>query len=259
MDLCTRESTRLNDHSGHKPKESTPDRGQSKRRLHGSEPRQPKGRTKRKRVSKRVTDDQPSPESGPPTSEEADPKEEEEDGHCHSRKRHTLVEQKYRQRLNSQFNQLLAILPATPDDNNSHNRPPPLLQSAAAAAAAAAAATTATPFPQKHEKETSERNSNIQSTSSSSSTFPIHNHSSMSIIKPGLSLDTAAGGGVGRGGGGGDQRRVSKGEVLERARVYILSLEREHRRLVTERRELDLLWEGGGEVRGRGGGCYYGG
>ena len=39
-----------------------------------------------------------------------------------------------------------------------------------------------------------------------------------------------------------DDRRVSKGEVLDRARMYIRALEREHQKLVAERRELDLLW-----------------
>lgn len=39
------------------------------------------------------------------------------------------------------------------------------------------------------------------------------------------------------------ERRLSKAEVLDRARVYIESLEREHMRLTAEKRELEMLWD----------------
>jgi hypothetical protein len=87
-----------------------------------------------------------------------------DDDHCHARKRHNIVEQKYRQRLNTQFEQLLDILPVSSDTDTRD-----------------------------------------------------------------IETDTV------------DKRRVSKGEVLDRARRYIRALEREHRRLVAERRELELL------------------
>ncbi|KAM7195769.1 hypothetical protein V8F20_007339, partial [Naviculisporaceae sp. PSN 640] len=39
------------------------------------------------------------------------------------------------------------------------------------------------------------------------------------------------------------ERKVSKSEVLDRARMYIQSLENEHRRLVAERKELLQRWD----------------
>ncbi|KAL2264114.1 hypothetical protein VTK26DRAFT_1983 [Humicola hyalothermophila] len=96
--------------------------------------------------------------------------------HARSRKRHNLIERKYRRRLNLQYKSLLDILPDKP----------------------------------------------------------------LADQRPGHAPNAANNPGTGS-----EQRRarVSKAEVLDRARRYIEALEREHRRLVAERRELDRLWE----------------
>ncbi|KAK3898903.1 hypothetical protein C8A05DRAFT_18582, partial [Staphylotrichum tortipilum] len=147
-----------------------------------------------------------------------------------TRKRHNLVEQQYRQRLNSQFKQLLDILPGSPDSPGTSptgvgNRGggggggvklPPILHHPHGHGQINGASQS-----QAHERDRPRA----------------------------FDLNSGSGGGSSS---GVEEKRVSKGEVLDRARVYIQALEREHKRLVAERRELDLRWEGAGAGRWRG-------
>jgi hypothetical protein len=50
--------------------------------------------------------------------------------------------------------------------------------------------------------------------------------------------------------GAAGKRRASKGEVLDRAMLYIRALERKNQRLEAERTELELLWEEQGSRNG---------
>ncbi|KAJ4289390.1 hypothetical protein N0V88_006870 [Collariella sp. IMI 366227] len=156
----------------------------------------------------------------PPEEEDSDTPPDDHDhdddspDHCHSRKRHNLVEQKYRQRLNSQFKQLLDILPASMRDapDGQHGSPP--------TRSVSVNSVLPSNVPLGSSNNTN-RLPPLQSTSpGGNGSMPVGN----------LSLEKG-------------DRRVSKGEVLDRARMYIQALEREHRRLVAERRELDLMWE----------------
>jgi hypothetical protein len=225
MDLCNGDPSGPDDRTGHDTKAANAKRTRPRKRHHSPEleecntkrrradpqpPKTPKARGKQRT-------DIPSPSTSP----EANPTPEQNDDHRHSRKRHNLVEQKYRWRLNSQFKQLLDILP-TSDDTTTQTSPsrspgtgtkagPGAFQAIANAGRERethAVATTAT-----INKHISNGEGNVQNKDDNKNP--------------------------------GDQRRLSKGEVLDRARTYIQSLEREHRRLVAERRELDFLWEEG--------------
>ncbi|KXX72838.1 Allergen Fus c 3 [Madurella mycetomatis] len=131
---------------------------------------------------------------------------------CRARKRHSIVEQQYRHRLNRQYEQLLDTLPTT-----------------------MSAGTGTGVLPQKA------RSSSTVSTASRTSAAAKENgspHSGGPLVD-GVSMAAAAvTADLERG-----ERRMSKAEVLDRARLYIESLEREHRRLVAEKRELRMLWD----------------
>jgi hypothetical protein len=232
MDLCNGDLSGPDDGIGHETKEANAKRTRPRKRQHGPEleacntkrrradpqpPKTPKARGKQRT-------DIPSPSTSP----EANPAPEQNDDHRHSRKRHNLVEQKYRSRLNSQFKQLLDTLP-TSDDTTTKNSPSRSPGSGTRAGPGAFQAITITNTDRDRE------------THAVASTATINNNS----------WDKHIGNGEGNvrdkddNKNAGDQRRLSKGEVLDRARMYIQSLEREHRRLVAERRELDFLWEEG--------------
>ncbi|KAK4134459.1 hypothetical protein BT67DRAFT_433956 [Trichocladium antarcticum] len=146
------------------------------------------------------------------------PTQQQQQQHAHSRTRHNIVEQQYRHRLNQQFKHLLDILPATMRDEGE-----PCASLAGFGLTTkeihAAAAANGLPSPPLAAAEGSSRG--------------LQNHHGHGAVV------AAAGPGEERTGG---ERRVSKAEVLDRARLYIQALEREHMRLVAERRELDLLW-----------------
>jgi hypothetical protein len=149
--------------------------------------------------------------------------------HSRSRTRHSIVEQQYRHRLNLQFKHLLDILPATVQERDH-----------------AAAALAAPPFPKSHQNGI---------TGLPSPPLIEENHRTRHQSRPQNQTAVAAAVVEERG-----ERRVSKAEVLDRARLYIEALEREHMRLGAERRELDLMWgeycrreeEERGERRGTG-------
>ncbi|GAB1319370.1 hypothetical protein MFIFM68171_09580 [Madurella fahalii] len=142
---------------------------------------------------------------------------------CRTRKRHSLAEQQYRFRLNRQYEQLLDVLPADVSGSGGGSGGGDVL-------------------PQSVTRSSSSMVSTAGSGSGSA----------------GLSLSRGVDGPAGAlewgGGGGGGERRVRKAEVLDRARLYIESLEREHRRLVAERRLLQVLWDRRAGNGGSGGG-----
>ncbi|KAL1840268.1 hypothetical protein VTJ49DRAFT_646 [Mycothermus thermophilus] len=180
-------------------------------------------------ASKRKQQNQNHRQRKPTTDQDKD-----KDIKHHSRKRHNLVEQQYRLRLNSQFKRLLDILPPSPEDGlttttaggdisqtGSGTRLPGSLPSPQGPP----------PLPQPGQDSTTTKHGPSLSPTDNAPTRPEtenqddHNSSLL-------------------------PRRISKGEVLDRARRYIQLLEREHRRLVAERRELELMWaeaEAGGQ------------
>ncbi|KAM7198792.1 hypothetical protein V8F33_004806 [Rhypophila sp. PSN 637] len=108
-------------------------------------------------------------------------------GRDKARLKHNKVERKYRNRLNTHFEQLLGVLPpAGASKANSQPMAPPTLSN-----------TSTTRKPHEH-KASSRRDR---------------------------------------------ERKVSKSEVLDRARMYIQSLENQHERLLAERKELLQVWE----------------
>lgn len=256
MDICNQESSESSEDHRQNPKGPTP---QPRKRHHSPEPKQdtkPKRRrpnrpqradlSKSSAKSAPAPSPSPSPSPSPPLDPSASSSPEAAAG-CHSRKRHNLVEQKYRQRLNSQFKQLLDILPTSEHTHTLHSPPTP---------------TTTSP---RDSSSSNNNNSPPQShhhghhlpaiTTSSTTASPLNPLNSPPPPPPPLhahihahthTFDSLEKGVSGDLGNGSSSRRVSKGEVLDRARTYIQALEREHERLVAERRELDLLWEGAG-------------
>ena len=196
MDICHPESSTSSPHGPHDP---SPKTTHSRKRHHSPGPRQadannPK-RTRTDHLPKPGTASTPTSKPKPPSNSQSsspDPPP--------SRKRHNLVEKKYRHRLNSQFKKLLDILP-TPDTDHSQRQdsPSPVQDD--------------TPSPPLH----------------TGGAPGISTASCSNVDSASLMLE-------------GEDGRVSKGEVVDRARMYIRALEREHRKLVAERRELDLLW-----------------
>ncbi|EGS21717.1 uncharacterized protein CTHT_0035840 [Thermochaetoides thermophila DSM 1495] len=166
--------------------------------------------------------------------------------HSHSRTRHNLVEQHYRQRLNSQFKRLLDILPSTttrdgikPSFTYHHRTPgmPPTPTS------------NATVLPPLSEVLGTSRNPHVHHHLNGHGRLPSNNYPATTSGDASNSTNNSTSctaktpSGVGALVEKGCDRRVSKAEVLDRARLYIQALEREHRRLMAERRELELLWE----------------
>ncbi|KAK4235749.1 hypothetical protein C8A03DRAFT_17549 [Achaetomium macrosporum] len=154
-----------------------------------------------------------------------------------SRKRHhNLVEQKYRQRLNSQFKRLLDVLPPSSTGGDRDLRQPLL-------------PLPLTPPPGGREVSNSSR---VQ-LPLPPLTLALHDTVGVKMAAaPGNANDTSSGSGSASEQGGGTERRVSKGEVLDRALLYIKALERKHRRLVAEKRELEVLWEENYGCKGKG-------
>lgn len=251
MDLCNGDPGGQGDRSELDAKDTIPKRTQLRKRHHSPEPGE--CRTKRRQT------DQPQPQKtskskrklrkdmpSPSTSPETHPIFDRDPGHYHSRKRHNLVEQKYRWRLNSQFKQLFDILPTsdTQDGSSPDTSPanPPRPSGAGTRTEPGASPPTdwdrdrdrgrkeTMPMPMPMPK--SQQMINLPAFRTPTQIRLVAN--SWDNMKDGDGDKEV-----------GDQRRVSKGEVLDRARMYIQSLEREHQRLVAERRELDFLWEEG--------------
>ena len=202
MDICHPESSTP---SPHKPQDPSPKTTHSRKRHHSpglkqTEANKPK-RSRADRPPKPARAPKPTSKPPPPSKSHSSSPDPPPSSHGHSRKRHNLVEQKYRHRLNSQFKQLLDILPTSETDHSHHRQD------------SHSPVQDDSPSPPPHAGRAARTGTANGSNMSSAS----------------LMLEQ-------------DDRRVSKGEVLDRARMYIRALEREHRKLVAERRELDLLW-----------------
>lgn len=245
MDLCNRVADRPCNYRNHEGQEPSLKKQSRKRHI---SPGSSRGKRKRRRAEETQCTAMPSPSTSLKIdSNRIDHGQDSEVYHHHARKRHNLVEQNYRQRLNAHFNRLLDILPTpeTPDGTKSqpcaqpqpqtqipkrsetqpeNTTPTPIPMTNTPAATATPASTS----PQLESLHTMTTTTITTSASSNSDT------TNPSAKPPGVDTE---------GGAAGDQRRVSKGEVLDRARQYIQALEREHRRLVAQRRELEVEWE----------------
>ncbi len=203
MDICHPES---NIPSTHMPHDPSPKTTHSQKRHHSPGPRQSEAnKPKRSRPDnppKSARASKPTSKPSPPSKSHSSSPDPPPSRQGHSRKRHNLVEKKYRNRLNSQFKQLLDILP-TSDTDHAH--------------------------PHRQDSHSPVQDETPSPPPLTGSVAGISTANGRNVDSACLMLER-------------DDRRVSKGEVLDRARMYIRALEREHQKLVAERRELDLLW-----------------
>ncbi|KAK3307438.1 uncharacterized protein B0T15DRAFT_492915 [Chaetomium strumarium] len=294
MDICNRDAS---DQESQTP---SPNKAGSKKRPHGPEGEDngeaPKQRRRRLPSSKREwqegqSSSSPNPVATNPSSTKPDYISDPDDNETESaddaspptarprmkktrrppgKGQHNLVEQKYRQKLNSHFKRLLEVLPAANSTGESGKlrKPPPSVPSPPL---------HLPPFlsPPSGGREVPSRKPLPSVPPPPQPLLPpggsgAPNSSQVRIPLPPLTLtshepvvvsargplpegaagktrSSSSGSGsehdaAGTGGGFGE-RRVSKGEVLERARLYIQALEQRHRRLVAEKMELELLWE----------------
>ncbi|SPQ20297.1 42f2a01d-da0b-459c-a2fc-0d7cf100396f [Thermothielavioides terrestris] len=206
----------------------------------------------------------PNPPPPPPPAKADRPSNKRKKNH------RNVIEQRYRQRLNAQFDRLLAVLPpaddaGTPSTHHHHHHrhhrhqyeheTPPRPQAGGSGSRPADHLANRSAF------ASTEQGAGTTQTGTASA--PPHHSDRASGADGGG--DGGAGGGSqaannadGAGGGTTDAGRelleegvceaaaagrVSKAEVLRRAKAYIRALERENRRLVAERRELEVRWE----------------